>query len=330
LHGYWGREGEAGLLGGCDTAAERYAQVRKLDGKVGGFPNYVVVSLEKRINSETLLADTGTPHVQASREEAVELFDQYLFENQQHAADDDAPDFLGLSSEIEAVPLPKNLGHLITQCPEEHLAHLNSYISEMNKTHEKSYSKLNVCSDAELDVKYANPSTIVEIENVDQARSDLHDTLSGLNSEQRCAYDAAYNCIVGIDPQQLIMFLSGEGGTGKSHLIHALTKSTQIMKGKSEGIFGAVLKAAPTGGAAYNIKGHTWHSALGKSTFSEKFTVQSQLTESQVGTLQRNFKGVSLVIIDEISLLSCEDLYEISFRLCSATGKKYFIVSVMD
>eukprot|EP01034_Spumella_vulgaris_P037919 gene37919-46788_t len=52
-------------------------------------------------------------------------------------------------------------------------------------------------------------------------------------------------------------------GTGKSFLIHALTKYTQIVYGKSVSFFGSVLKTAPTGGAAFNIGGHTWHSALG-------------------------------------------------------------------
>jgi hypothetical protein len=66
-------------------------------------------------------------------------------------------------------------------------------------------------------------------------------------------------------PEQMIMFVSGEGGTGKSRLIHVITKYTQCVPGKTEGVYGSVLKTEPTGGAAYNILGHTWYSALGKT-----------------------------------------------------------------
>jgi hypothetical protein len=162
---------------------------------------------------------------------------------------------------------------------------------------------------------------IVEIENSQQERVDLESKIATCNTEQRHCFNAAQACISGADKRQLVMFVSGEGGTGKSFLIHALTKYTQILYGKTEGWFGSVLKSAPTGAAAHNIRGHTWHSALGKTTF-QRLTKKGKLSDKQVASLQKNLKGVKLFILDEISLLSLEDLYEISFRLCTATGKK--------
>jgi hypothetical protein len=107
-----------------------------------------------------------------------------------------------------------------------------------------------------------------------------------------------------------------------------VTKYNQIVKGKTEGWFGSVLKTAPTGGAAYNIMGHTWHSALGKTTF-KRLTKDGKLSDIQVTNLQRNLRGVSLFILDEISLLSLEDLYEISYRLCVATGEILLFIFVV-
>jgi hypothetical protein len=96
------------------------------------------------------------------------------------------------------------------------------------------------------------------------------------------------------DPEktQLIVFISGdESGTEKSRLAHVIAQGAQLMfntckeyefRIKSCGLgvlkvslkernnennypnFGSVLKTAPTEDAAFNIKGHTWHSALRK------------------------------------------------------------------
>ena len=65
--------------------------------------------------------------------------------------------------------------------------------------------------------------------------------------------------------KQLIGFVSGEGGTGKSFLIDALYLFCQIEHGKTPGLFGPCLKLAPTAAAAHNIGGFTWQSALGCS-----------------------------------------------------------------
>eukprot|EP01034_Spumella_vulgaris_P037553 gene37553-46326_t len=182
LHGVWDEHGEAGLLG-----------IRLLDdAPTGGFPKYVQKSLEKRIASETLLADTGTPLVNDYTSATVEDFDEYLVEQADELSD--RPEFMSYgadSATADAVPLPQQ---------------------------------------------------------------------------------------------------HGEGGTGKSFLIHALTKYTQILYGKTVGWFGSVLKTAPTGGAAYNIGGHTWHSALGKTTFS-RLTKKSKLSDKQVVSLQKNLQG---------------------------------------
>jgi hypothetical protein len=319
LHGVWGESGEAGLLGDCTTATSKYNEIHGLGSNLGGFPEYVRRSLEKRIASETLLADTGTPLVSSSTAGTAEEFDQLLADQADEM--DDSSQFLHQSilTDVSAAPLSDHHGHNVFNCPTSQLAYLGNFVANLKKAHKLAHTNANVCSESELVLKVAEPSRVIEIDNAELERDALENSIRTLNEEQRVAFDVAHDCISGVNPQQLIMFLSGEGGTGKSHLIHTVTKYTQILRGKSEGWYGAVLKTAPTGGSAYNIKGHTWHSALGKTTF-KRLTKKSLLSDQQTGSLQRNLKGVSLFILDEISLLSLEDLYEISFRLSTATG----------
>jgi hypothetical protein len=324
LHGAWSPScGEAGLLGDCTTATERYREVRQLDAigaDGGGFPKYVQKSLERRINSETLVANTGVPR---SADSSIELlgeeFDNLLADQAEEFSD--RPEFMSYSADPEttSAPLPDMHGRVIVNCSISQLSYLGNFVSEMKKRHKLSHVNANICSDEEAYAKIVDPSRVIEIENVDQERAELEARIGDFNLEQRACFDAAQACISGADERQMIMFVSGEGGTGKSFLIHALTKYTQILFGKTAGWFGSVLKTAPTGGASYNIRGHTWHSALGKTTF-KRLLKKGKLSDKQVASLQKNVKGVELFILDEISLLSLEDLYEISFRLSTATG----------
>jgi len=101
----------------------------------------------------------------------------------------------------------------------------------------------------------------------------------------------------GSNPEQMVMFLSGEGGTGKSHVIHLLTLLVQTIHGKTEGRFGSVLKTAPTGGAAYNINGFTWQSALGKTDF-KAFKQGQPLSQTQLNKLRHDFLGTVFFVLD--------------------------------
>jgi hypothetical protein len=308
-------------LGDYATAVERYNAVRKLDDAApgsGGFPKYVQNSLKKRVASETLIADSGTPQTDSVAAATGEEFDQFMADQSDES---ECPQFLcsSILQDAAAAPLPTHHGRNVVNCPPSQLAYLGNFVSNMKKAQKVAHISANVCTEEELLLKQSEPSRVIALLNADSDRLELDAKIRSLNIEQRRAFDAAQACVVGTDKQQMVMFLSGEGGTGKSHVIHTITKYVQLTKGKTEGWFGSVLKTAPTGGAAYNIRGHTWHSALGKTTF-KKFTKKSQLSDVQVCSLQRNLKGVEFFILDEISLLSLEELFEISFRLCTATG----------
>lgn len=133
-----------------------------------------------------------------------------------------------------------------------------------------------------------------------------------LTKEQLEAYNIAVDYRSGKNQKQMRMFVSGEGGTGKSFLIPFIMEFTNIFHGKQNGIYGAAVAVAPTGSAANIIRGFTWQSVYGKGfNISNLTDVTSGPRTQAVGS---KLIGVKLVIIDEISMIDLEILYEISLR----------------
>ena len=53
--------------------------------------------------------------------------------------------------------------------------------------------------------------------------------------------------------KQIIGFISGQGGTGKTEIIKILTEYANVTFGKTEGIYGQTLNCGPTGSSGYFI-----------------------------------------------------------------------------
>ena len=79
-----------------------------------------------------------------------------------------------------------------------------------------------------------------------------------------------------------------------------------------------VLLTAPTGVAAFNIQGMTLHSVLllGTSKFSSQ-----PLTQDKLNTLRTKLFNLQLLIIDEISIVGSNMLFQIHKRLQQLKGK---------
>ena len=118
------------------------------------------------------------------------------------------------------------------------------------------------------------------------------------------------------------MFLTGEGGTGKSEVIHAVKELALTNIGKTKGILGPVIVCAPTGNAAFNIGGSTYHKVFAKGEKDKKNCASlDSFSTSLVNKLRKKGDGSQVLIIDEISLISLEQLYEIDLRSKAMTGK---------
>ena len=112
--------------------------------------------------------------------------------------------------------------------------------------------------------------------------------------------------------KQVVMVLTGEGGTGKSDVIHAIRLQTQLIVGKVAGYRGACVNMAPTGAAAFNIHGNTWQSCLKKGY--QAYTGKTSISSQDQHSLEQAYCGTRVIVLDEFSLLGFESLVEISER----------------
>ena len=112
--------------------------------------------------------------------------------------------------------------------------------------------------------------------------------------------------------KQLLFYLGGEGGTGKSTVIRAIEHFSI-----SWGIRKALGITAPTGAAAVEINGSTIHSFAGINSFGK---ATEAATSAQAAAT--SLSGIALLILDEVSLVSAELLGTISNTLSSKRGNK--------
>ena len=124
------------------------------------------------------------------------------------------------------------------------------------------------------------------------------------NPEQLRAFDiVGKHLIHGGD--QLLMYIGGVGGTGKSHVVNLILRLFSLL-GKSK----RILVAAPTGAAAILIGGHTIHS----------LTLLPGGNRKDLQELYNIWKGVDYLILDEISMIGARFMSQLNARLQRAKG----------
>lgn len=112
---------------------------------------------------------------------------------------------------------------------------------------------------------------------------------------------------------QLRMFLTGEGGTGKSRVIDAVEAFCKSWHRPN-----ALAKTAMTGNAAVSISGRTLHSWLGMHN------LESDVTYEAGSAAFRGMPGytpeLTTLIIDEVSMMSKQQLVHLDVACRAATG----------
>ncbi|KAH6879346.1 hypothetical protein BKA70DRAFT_1127307, partial [Coprinopsis sp. MPI-PUGE-AT-0042] len=143
---------------------------------------------------------------------------------------------------------------------------------EREKRLKARFSKASAEESAEAGVEVANSVRVVHpsfissdflVDNV--SREVTLDSISKdktLNSAQDRAYRIVAQHSLLVCPQQLLMNISGSAGTGKTQVIKALT-AWFLSQGEAQ----KLALIAPTGTAASQIGGSTWHYYLGIQTF---------------------------------------------------------------
>lgn len=116
--------------------------------------------------------------------------------------------------------------------------------------------------------------------------------------------------------EHFFIFLSGGAGVGKTKVTCGIYQALQRWFTQSPGDnpdTKYILLTAPTGKAAYLIKGSTIHSAF-KIPANQSLTYKS-LTSDKLNTLRKDLGHLQVVIIDEVSMLGCNMMNYINFRL---------------
>ena len=129
----------------------------------------------------------------------------------------------------------------------------------------------------------------------------------GLNPAQARAFCIASNHVASSRKEQLRMYVTGMAGTGKTTVLKALKRFFELQKQSQR--FAVV---APTGSAASIIGGSTYHSI-------NEF--QTSDNPTAVGRAKERLKAVDYIFLDEVSMISCRDLYRISAKLTAISGK---------
>ena len=129
------------------------------------------------------------------------------------------------------------------------------------------------------------------------------------------------------------IYLTGHGGAGagKSTVIDLVSKWCQSILSKEGDDLECpyILKTAFTGTAASNVEGQTLHSSFGFS-FDNKHYSLSDKTRDEKRSI---FKNLKMIIIDEVSMVKADMLYQLDLKLQELTERVHIPfggVSILD
>ena len=152
----------------------------------------------------------------------------------------------------------------------------------------------------------------------DEYRKLVH----SLNEKQRQFFYHVLHAVKTSD-DPLRLFLSGGAGVGKSTvtnaLYEALIRYLNTLAGENPDEIN-VIKAAPTGKAAFNIKGNTLHAAF-KLPANKGFEYCA-LDSDRLDTVRAKLRNLKVLFIDEISMVGSGMINFLNLRLQQIMGSK--------
>ena len=190
------------------------------------------------------------------------------------------------------------------------------------ETREHSYYDLG--ADIGLPTHIANDD--IEMIQNRLPENEYFELLSKLNQKQREIFTHIIHSLTFTPDNQLYVFITGGAGVGKSVVIRTLYQALhRLLCSKSgqnpEDI--RILLCAYTGLAAYNIQGSTLHSAF--CIEPNKKLTYKQLSDDKRNTLQTKYMHLSVLIVDEVSMVGNEMLNFLNLRLQEVKcNKKHF------
>ena len=152
--------------------------------------------------------------------------------------------------------------------------------------------------------------------------ADFRKLVQSLNAEQKEFFYHVLNSVK-TDKLPLRLFLSGGAGVGKSTVTNALYEALiRYLNAQTENDPDdiSVVKVAPTGKAAFNIRGNTLHSAF-KIPANRGFNYCT-LDRDRLNTIRAQLQRMQVVFIDEISMVGSGMFNFLDLRLQQIMGTK--------
>ena len=124
-------------------------------------------------------------------------------------------------------------------------------------------------------------------------------------------------------PLAPLCMVDGAAGSGKSCTINILKQFLQLILQQpgDDPECPHVVLCAPTGTAAVNIKGHTLHSTFGFTFGDEHYSLSDKTRD----TKRSQFKNLKFLIIDEVSMVKSDQVYQLDLRLRELTMRSQLI-----
>ena len=158
---------------------------------------------------------------------------------------------------------------------------------------------------------------VLEMQNTkSHTAEELQQLYGSLNADQKRVVDKVVSHVC-LQHKQLLLFVSGQGGTGKSRVIDVIHQ----MVCQHEKTALPVVVTAPTGLAAYSIRGTTIHRTLSLPVEHGKPPNYTRLNQEQLTLLKATLKDLKLLIVDEVSMVSSLSLLYIHLRQTEIMAK---------
>ena len=155
------------------------------------------------------------------------------------------------------------------------------------------------------------------------SEKDYLELMSKLNKKQREIFTHIVHSITTKPEEQLCVFITGGAGVGKSVVIRTLYQSLHRMRCSKSGQDPEdirILLCAYTGLAAYNIQGSTLHNAF--CIEPNKSLKYKALSDDKRNTLRTKYRYLSVLIIDEVSMVGNAMLSFLYLRLQEIKGNR--------
>ncbi|KAJ8050592.1 ATP-dependent DNA helicase PIF1 [Holothuria leucospilota] len=202
----------------------------------------------------------------------------------------------------------------------EHTNELDRLEKENTVREDEHQEKYDIGQDLGIAV---NNVSIEELLKPRMPDDEYHSLVNSLNTKQKqFFYHVLHWCKIKHEP--LYAFLTGGAGVGKSQVLkalyNALLRYYSTLPGNDPDDTHIILMA-PTGKAAYGIKGTTIHSAL-QIPANQGLSQYKALTADKLNSLQAKYCRLKIIFIDEISMVGHRMFRYIDQRLQQIMGTK--------